>query len=97
MVQYMGADNPHPCRVEKNMTTIKLDDKALAALAGGDKLVAVADEAGNIIGFFAPFRMEYAEQYAEMAARAYAAHREGRRPLTTAEVVKQLESLEQAK
>lgn len=75
------------------MTKITLDDKTLAALASEDKLVAVTDSAGNVVGFFAPFKMEYAEQYAELAARAYAAHRDGRRPLTTAEVVKNLESL----
>jgi hypothetical protein len=77
------------------MTKIELDANALAALAKTDSgVVAITDAAGNIVGFYAPVKQEYAEQYAEMAARASVAYTEGRRPLTTAEVIKRLESLE---
>ena len=72
------------------MTTIKLDDNTLASLANPNELVAVTDAAGNVIGFFAPYKMEYAAQYAELAAKAYAAKG---RPKTTAEVIADLEAL----
>lgn len=77
------------------MTKIALDTNALAALAATESgVVAITDEAGNIVGFYAPVKQEYAEQYARMAARASVAYTEGRRPLTTAEAIKHLESLE---
>jgi hypothetical protein len=72
------------------MTTIQLDDKTLASLANPNELVAVTDAAGNVVGFFAPIKKEYAEQYAELAAKAYAAKG---RPKTTAEVIADLEAL----
>jgi len=75
------------------MTTVQVDEKTRAALDGADPLVAVSDATGAVIGFFAPVRQEYADQYAEVAARAYAAQRAGGRPLTTPEVVAHLESL----
>lgn len=76
------------------MTRIALDANALAALATTESgVVAVTDATGNIVGFYAPVKQEYADQYAEMAARASVAYSEGRRPLTTAETIKYLESL----
>ena len=76
------------------MTKIALDANALAALAKTESgVVAVTDDAGNIVGFYAPVKQEYAEHYAEMAARASVAYSEGRRPKTTEEVIRDLESL----
>lgn len=80
------------------MTKIELDAKALAALSATENgVVAVTDASGAVIGFFAPVKQEYAEQYAEMAARASVAYKDGRRPMTTAEVTEHLKSLEPAK
>jgi hypothetical protein len=76
------------------MTSVAVTQDQAEAMVQTGELVEVRDHAGTAIGFFAPFRMEYAEEYAEMAARAYAAYRDGRRPLTTAEVIAHLESLE---
>jgi hypothetical protein len=77
------------------MTKIALDANALAALATTESgVVAVTDASGNVVGFYAPVKQEYAEHYAELAARASVAYSEGRRPLTTAEVIKHLESRE---
>ena len=78
------------------MTTVKLDETTLAALVEGGKLVEVSDAAGNVVGFFAPVKQEYADQYAEMAARVYSVWGSDgppQRSMTTAEVVARLESL----
>jgi len=73
------------------MTKIALDATALAALAKTESgVVAVTDAAGNVVGYFAPVKQEYAE----LAARASVAYSEGGRPATTGEVLKRLESLE---
>ena len=76
------------------MTTIPVDDKTVASLMASNELVAVADAAGNVIGFFAPVKKEYADQYAELAAKAYAAKG---RAKTTAEVIADLEALGEKK
>lgn len=74
-----------------------LDDMTLAALSGGDNLVAVRNGAGEVVGFFAPVRQEYAEEYARTAAKAYSVRGERpRKPMTTPEVAAYLESLEGA-
>ena len=78
------------------MTTVTVETPMAADLTRTGELVEIRDASGTVIGFFAPFKMEYAQEYAEMAARAYAAHREGCRPLTTAEVTAYLESLEKS-
>jgi hypothetical protein len=80
------------------VTKIVLDANALAALAVTESgVAAVTDAAGNVVGFFAPVRQEYAEQYVEMAARARSVWGDAgppRRPMTTAEVIERLNSLE---
>lgn len=73
------------------MTTIRMDGEALAALATTETVVAVTDAAGNVVGYFAPVKQEYAEHYAELAARAHASAPH-RRPLTTAELLAKLEA-----
>ena len=73
------------------MTTIPVDAKTGASLIESNGLVAVADAAGNVIGFFAPVKKEYADQYAELAAKAFAA-KQG--PKSTAEVIADLKALE---
>ena len=66
------------------MTKIALDATALAALAPIESgVVAITDDTGAIVGFYAPVKQEHADQYAELAARASVAYREGRRPKTT--------------
>jgi hypothetical protein len=83
---------------EQTMTKITLDEKALAALAPTENgVVAITDAAGNIVGFYAPVKQEYADQYAAAAARAASVWGEVGPPpgaLPTAEVVKRLQSLE---
>jgi hypothetical protein len=80
------------------MTKIALDATAVGALAGTESgVVAITDAAGTVIGYFAPVKQEYAEHYAEAAARASVAYAEGRRPKTTAEVIRDLEALESKK
>lgn len=83
------------------MTKIALDANALAALATTESgVVAITDAAGNIIGFYAPVKQEYAEQYAQMAARAASVWGEAgppTGPLTTAEVIERMKLLEKAK
>ncbi len=79
------------------MTTIALDDKTVAALTKEKELVAMTDSAGTVIGFFAPVKQEYAEQYAEGAARAFSVWGSEGMPkhLTTpAEVIAYLEERE---
>ena len=79
------------------MTTIPLDDMTVAALTKEKELVAMTDATGKVIGFFAPVKQEYADQYAEMAARAHSIWGPDgppRRSMTTAEVIELLESLE---
>lgn len=79
------------------MTTIPLDEKTTSALTESRELLAVTDPSGKVIGFFAPVKREYAEQYAEMAARIYSVWGSDgppRRSMTTAEVIAHLESLE---
>jgi hypothetical protein len=80
------------------MTKIALDANALAALATTESgVIAITDAAGNVVGFFAPVKQEYAEQYAEMAARVRSVWGEAgppRHPLTTAEVIERLNALE---
>jgi hypothetical protein len=54
------------------MTKIALDANALAALAATESgVVAVTDAAGNIVGFYAPVKQEYAADYAAAAAHFY--------------------------
>jgi hypothetical protein len=83
------------------MTKIELDATALAALAKTESgVVAVTDAAGNIVGFFAPVKQEYADQYAQMAARAASVWGEigpPPGPLTTAEVIERMKLLEKQK
>ena len=79
------------------MTTISVDATTRERLVEPAGLVAVTGPDGAVIGFFAPHTLEHAQQYAELAARAYAAHRDGRRPVTTAELAQQLDALETAK
>lgn len=76
------------------MTSVTLDEKAIEALKVESGVVAVTDAAGNVVGFYAPVKQEYAEQYAEMAARASVGYANGRRAMTTPEVVAWLNTLE---
>jgi hypothetical protein len=83
------------------MTKIALDANALAVLATTESgVVAITDTAGNVVGFYAPVKQEYAEQYAAAAARAASVWGEigpPPGPLTTAEVVERMKLLEQKK
>ena len=83
------------------MTKIELDANALAALATTESgVVAVTDAAGTIVGFYAPVKQEYAEQYAAAAARAASIWGEvgpPPGPLTSAEVIERLKLLGKAK
>jgi hypothetical protein len=83
------------------MTKIELDATALAALAATESgVAAVTDAAGNIVGFYAPVKQEYADQYAEMAARTASVWGEigpPPGPLTTAEVIERMKLLEKQK
>ena len=83
------------------MTKIALDANALAALAPTENgVVAVTDAAGNVVGFYAPVKQEYAEEYARAAARAATVWGElgpPTRPLTTAEFLERLKLLEKTK
>ena len=80
------------------MTHVALDTNALAALTPAESgVVAVTDAAGKVVGYYAPVKQEYADQYAEMAARVQSVWGpEGppRGPLTTAEVIERLKTLE---
>ena len=79
------------------MTKIALDANALAALATTESgVVAITDDAGNIVGFYAPVKQEYAQ----MAARAASVWDEVGRPpgpLTTAQVIERMKLLEKKK
>lgn len=79
------------------MTTIALDATAVGALAGTESgVVAITDAAGTVIGYFAPVKQEYAEHYAELAARAssvWGTIGPPNRPLTTAEVLARMQAL----
>lgn len=83
------------------MSRIELDDKTLAALAKTESgVVAVTDAAGNVVGFYAPVKQEYAEEYAQMAARAHSVWGEigpPPGPLTTPEVIERMKLLEKSK
>jgi hypothetical protein len=76
---------------EQPMTTIPVDAKTGARLVETSGLIAVADAVGNVIGFFAPVTMDHADQYADLAAKAFAA-KQG--PKSTAEVIADLRALE---
>jgi hypothetical protein len=78
------------------MTTLALDEKTVAALTESQELLAVADPSGRVVGFFAPVKQEYADQYVQLAARMYSvwgAEGPPQRSMTTAEVIARLESL----
>ena len=80
------------------MTTVTLDEKAITALNGGDNLVAIQNAAGETVGFYAPVRQEYADEYALVAAKSFSARGgQPRKPLTTPEVIAHLESLERGR
>ena len=80
------------------MTTIPLDDQALATLIAANRMVAVSDSAGQIVGFFAPVAMPLAVEYATAAATIYPTkdrHKQAPqgKTFTTAEVCDHLRSL----
>jgi hypothetical protein len=80
------------------MTTIPLDDQTLASLIAANRMVAVSDSTGQVVGFFAPIAMPLAAEYATAAATIYPtkdAHRNAPRGKgrTTAEVCDYLRSL----
>lgn len=80
------------------MTVVPVDDKTLALLIAGNKLVAVANDGGQVVGYFAP-----ALSREEMARRHLGLpdpeelRRQGEKvekTYTTAEVKAHLRSLE---
>ncbi len=75
------------------MTTIQLDEQALAALKTTDTVVAVTDAAGAVIGYYASVKQEYARDFAELAAKDSAANLAGERPLTTAQLAAKLQAM----
>lgn len=72
------------------MTTISVDAKTRERLVEPAGLVAVTGPDGAVIGFFAPVNLDHADQYAELAAKAFAA-KQG--PKSTAEVIAALRAL----
>lgn len=81
------------------MTTVTVNPAQAEALKVTGELVQICDETGAVLGFFAPLKMEYVKEYAEMAARSYSLWGPGGMPrhLTTpAEVIAYLEAREKA-
>lgn len=79
------------------MTTIPLDPKTVAALIADRRLVAVTDEAGGVVGYFAPAvsREEMARRFLGLPDPE-AVRRQADRPertYTTAEVKEYLRAL----
>ena len=71
------------------MTAITADDKLVSELAMCNSVVEIRNKEGVVIGFFAPLRLEYAEQYARVAAKTHSSgmHRVSK---TTTEVLADL-------
>ena len=69
------------------MTTFNVNPGDAAKLSSAAGLVEVCDEAGRVLGFFAPVSMELADKYAQAAAQLYPVKQ--RRSKTTAEVLEQ--------
>jgi hypothetical protein len=79
------------------MSDVPLDNKTLAALIAQKRLVAVTDESGNVVGYFAPAvsREEMARRLGLPSPEAARKQRESsERTHTTAEVKAYLNSLE---
>lgn len=79
------------------MTTVTVNPAQAEALKVTGELVQICDETGAVLGFFAPLKMEYVKEYAEMAARSYSLWGPDgppRRSMTTDEVLAHLQSLE---
>jgi hypothetical protein len=78
------------------VTAITADDKLVSELAMCNSVVEIRNKEGVVIGFFAPLRLEYAEQYASVAAKTYSTgiHRASK---STSEVLADLKSLEKTK
>jgi hypothetical protein len=82
------------------MTTVTVDKAQAETMVQTGELVEVRDPAGEVIGFFAPVKMEYVKDYAEMAARTYSvwgAEGPPKRSMTAAEVLAHLEEREKNK
>jgi hypothetical protein len=80
------------------MTSVPLDDKTLAALVADKKLVAVTNDTGKVIGYFAPAlsREEMARQHLGLPDPNELRQQRDKaeRTYTTAEVKAHLRSLE---
>lgn len=79
------------------MPTVTVDPAQAEAMVKTGELVEVRDAAGAVLGFFAPLKMEYATEYAEMAARTYSVWGAAGTPRelrTPADVIAHLEARE---
>jgi hypothetical protein len=80
------------------MSAVPLDDKTLAALVAGNRLVAVTDAGGRVVGYFAPAasREEMARRHLGLPdPEAVRRQRESaEKTYTTAQVKEYLRSLE---
>jgi hypothetical protein len=74
------------------MTTVPLDDHTIATLIAANRVIAVSDQTGRVVGFFAPVAVPLAPEYAAAAAHIYPtkdAHKQNPsgKSYTTAEVL----------
>lgn len=80
------------------MSTVPLDNKTLAALVADNKLVAVTDDSGQVVGYFAPAisREEMARRHLGLPDPEDLRRQrdESEKTYTTAEVKAHLKSLE---
>jgi hypothetical protein len=82
------------------MTSVTVDKTQAEALVKTGELVEIRDASGTVLGFFAPVKQEYAEQYAEMAAHAFSVWGPEGRPkhlTTSADVIAYLQERESKK
>lgn len=81
------------------MTSVIVDKDQAEAMVKTGELVEVRNQAGEVIGFFAPVKTEYAKEYSEAAARYYSTWGPGGMPRhlkTPEEVFAYLEAREKA-
>lgn len=76
------------------MTTVTMTADQAEALVKTGELVELLNPDGAVLGYFAPVKVEFAEQYAAMAARASTRQFE-RRWYTGEEVRAHLKALEE--
>src|SRR3954463_13481064 len=53
------------------MTAVPLGDYTIATLIAANRMVAVSDQTGKVVGFFAPVILPLAAEYTQAAAQIY--------------------------